>query len=84
MIYELKNAPEIKINPGLVDQKNYYLAGYKGGSEPGVLQFTHLLQKREESDIYAISVTINNSEQEVEQQKAAQLTSRLISAVVGK
>ncbi|KXS47902.1 MAG: putative beta-lactamase [Halanaerobium sp. T82-1] len=83
MIYELKDAPEIKINPGLVDQKNYYLAGYKGGSEPGVLQFTHLLQKREESDIYAISVTINNREQAVDGQKAAQLTSRLISAVVG-
>ena len=83
MIYELKDAPEIKINPGLVDQKNYYLAGYKGGSEPGVLQFTHLLKKSEAADIYAISVTINNREQAVDGQKAAQLTSRLISAVVG-
>ena len=83
LIYQLRDAPEIKINPGLVNKDDYYLAGFKGGSEPGVLQFTKLLQKRKGSDIYAVSVTINNSEQEVEQQKAAQLTSRLISAVIG-
>lgn len=83
LIYELKDAPEIKINPGLVDQKNYYLAGYKGGSEPGVLQFTHLLQKTESADIYAVSITFNNKEEAVDEQKASQLTSRLISAVIG-
>ena len=83
LIYQLKDAPEIKINSGLVDKNEYYLAGYKGGSEPGVLQFTHLLQKTKNADIYAISLTINNSEQAVDVQKAAQLTSRLISAVVG-
>ncbi|RAK11906.1 beta-lactamase family protein [Halanaerobium saccharolyticum] len=83
LIYELKDAPEIKINSGLVDKNNYYLAGYKGGSEPGVLQFTHLLQKTENADIYAVSLTINNSEKAVDSQKAAQLTARLISAVVG-
>jgi hypothetical protein len=83
LIYELKDAPEIKINPGLVAKNNYYLAGYKGGSEPGVLQFTHLLQKTEAADIYAVSITFNNKEEAVDEQKAAQLTSRLISAVVG-
>jgi len=84
LIYQLREAPEIKINPGLVDKNEYYLAGFKGGSEPGVLQFTQLLQRTEESDIYAVSVTINNSEQEVKQQQVAQLTSRLISAVLEK
>jgi len=84
LIYQLRDAPEIKINAGLVDKNDYYLAGFKGGSEPGVLQFTQLLQKTEGSDIYAVSVTINNSEQEVEQQQAVQLTSRLIAAVLGK
>jgi len=83
LIYQLKDAPEIKINPGLVDKNEYYLAGYKGGSEPGVLQFTHLLQKTEADAIYAVSLTINNSKEAVDGQKAAQLTSRLISAVVG-
>jgi beta-lactamase class A len=83
LIYQLREAPEIKINPGLVNKDNYYLAGFKGGSEPGVLQFTHLLQKTESSDIYAISVTFNNSEQGLDQQKLSQLTSRLISAVIG-
>ena len=83
LIYQLKDAPEIKINSGLVDKNEYYLAGYKGGSEPGVLQFTHLLQKTETAAIYAVSLTINNSKEAVDGQKAAQLTSRLISAVVG-
>lgn len=84
LIYQLKDAPEIKINPGLVNKNEYYLAGYKGGSEPGVLQFTHLLQKTKNADIYAVSLTINNNEQAVDGQKAAQLTSRLISAVMGR
>jgi hypothetical protein len=83
LIYQLRDAPEIKINPGLVNKDDYYLAGFKGGSEPGVLQFTQLLQKRKGSDIYAISVTFNNSEQALDQQKISQLTSRLISAVIG-
>ena len=83
MIYELRDAPEIKINSGLVDKTEYYLVGFKGGSEPGVLQFTHLLQKTESSDIYAISITFNNSKQGLDQQKLSQLSSRLISAVIG-
>ncbi|PUU90637.1 MULTISPECIES: hypothetical protein [Halanaerobium] len=82
MIYELKDAPEIKINPGLVDKNEYNLVEFKGGSEPGVLQFTQLVQKSKDSDVYTISVTINNNEKAVEQQKVTQLTSRLIAAVI--
>lgn len=82
LIYQLKDTEEIKINPGLVQKKNYYLAGYKGGSEPGVLNFTHILQKTPESDIYAVSVTVNNKNRAINTEEVAQLVSRLIDSVL--
>ncbi|MGM0603412.1 MAG: serine hydrolase [Bacillota bacterium] len=82
LIYQLKNTEEIKINSGLVQKRNYYLAGYKGGSEPGVLSFTHILQKTSENDIYAVSVTINNTDRTINKEKVAQLVSRLIDSAV--
>ncbi|MGB4373200.1 MAG: hypothetical protein WBI93_06475, partial [Halanaerobiales bacterium] len=57
------------------------LVGFKGGSEPGVLQYTHLLQKDEGGDFYAISVTVNNPEKEVDQFKVNELSSRLIGLI---
>jgi len=82
MIFELKDTEEIKINSGLVQKKNYYLAGYKGGSESGVLNFTNILQKTVESDIYAVSVTVNNKNRNINNEKVSQLVSRLIDSVI--
>jgi len=81
IIYELREADEIRINPGLVEKENWYLVGFKGGSEPGVLQYTHLLQKEPGQDIYAVSVTINNPAKEVDFNKVNELTTRLISLI---
>ena len=60
IIYELREADELRINPGLARPDDWYLIAFKGGSEPGVLQYTHLLQKEAEGDYYAVSATINN------------------------
>lgn len=81
VIYDLKDADEIKINPGLVDKKDWYIAGYKGGSEPGVLQFTHILQKTKDSDVYTVSVTINNKKNIINNNKISELTTRLINLI---
>ncbi|WP_425449069.1 serine hydrolase [Dethiothermospora halolimnae] len=81
VIYDLKDANEIKINSGLVNKDNWYIAGYKGGSEPGVLQFTHILQKTKDSDVYTVSVTINNKKNIINNNKISELTTRLINLI---
>lgn len=78
-IYSLKEAEEIKINPGLVAKEEWHLAGYKGGSEPGVLQYTQVLQKTAADPIYTISITINRTDDVVDSVTFTELTVRLIS-----
>ncbi|WP_026895969.1 serine hydrolase [Clostridiisalibacter paucivorans] len=80
-IYDLKDTSEITINPGLANKQDWSLVGYKGGSEPGVLQYTHLLQKEENSDIYTVSITVNNTKNDVDANKITDLTIRLISLI---
>lgn len=84
IIYTLRDCESIYINSGLVEKSNWYRAGYKGGSEPGVLQFTHLLKKEKESDTYVVSITINNSEKSIDQNRITVLASRLISVIKNK
>jgi hypothetical protein len=56
----LKGTPALSINTGLVDKKDWYYVAFKGGSEPGVLNYTYLLQKKDTSPIYSLSATIND------------------------
>ncbi len=81
VIYALKEADELSINPGLAEKTKWHMAGYKGGSEPGVLQFTHLLQKDEGEPVYAIAITVNNSDDLVDTNQVILLTKRLISLI---
>lgn len=78
VIYELKGAEQMTINPGLAAKDKWHKIGFKGGSEPGVLQYTHLLQETPEGPIYTVSVTANGKEG-VDNNKVTELTSRLIS-----
>ena len=81
IIYDLRGANEIYINPGLATKSDWYRVGYKGGSEGGVLQYTHLLQKSKNSPVYVISLTANNPEKGLNTSKITEITSRLISLV---
>lgn len=81
LIYDLREADELGINPGLAVKEDWNMVGYKGGSEPGVLQYTHILQKAEEGDIYTVSLTVNNPNQELDNSKITELTSRIISLI---
>lgn len=62
-IFHLKESSLIKINParGLVDEKEWQTVGFKGGSEPGVLNYTWVLQPLNSDDYYCLSCTVNNS-----------------------
>lgn len=77
-IYELREAEKIQINSGLANKNNWFKVGYKGGSEAGVLQYTHLLQKKQDGPIFVVSVT-SNSDKGLDTNKITELTSRLIS-----
>jgi hypothetical protein len=67
-IFSLKNNQAIQINPahGIVDKKNWQTVGFKGGSEPGVLNYTWVLQPLDSEDFYCLSCTINNAKEPVD------------------
>lgn len=81
VIYELRNNSSIYINPGLAQKEKWHKAGYKGGSEPGVLNYTHLLQKNFNSPVYSVSITINNLKESVDTKKFNDITARLIDII---
>jgi len=81
IIYDLREANEIYINPGLATKSDWCRAGYKGGSEGGVLQYTHLLQKSKNSPVYVISLTANNPDKGLNTSKITEIASRLIALV---
>jgi len=68
----------LRINDGLAVKENWQTVGYKGGSEPGVLNQTYLLKKDEDSPWYSISVTINNPDKKIDEEKFNDLIVRLL------
>jgi hypothetical protein len=78
LISEIKDSPSITINPGLADIDKWHYIGYKGGSEPGVLNYTHLLQDKEDGDVFAISATINDDEIVDSDKQFTMLVTRMI------
>ena len=81
LIYDLRDSDIPAINPGLAKKPAWFRAGYKGGSEPGVLNYTHVLQRTEDSPVYSVSTTINNAEQHVPVQEFTDLVTRLLVLV---
>lgn len=70
------------INPGIspAAAKKWRYVGYKGGSEPGVISMSFLLQSRS-GKWYVATGSWNNSEAEVDNAKFASLMERLVSSV---
>ncbi len=78
VIYRLRENPSLYINPGLANKRSWRAVGFKGGSEPGVLNHTYLLQKDDQSPWLSISVTINNPKKEIDEDQFNELIIRLI------
>lgn len=81
VISELKGDPSLSINPGIADSASWHEIGFKGGSETGVLNYTHILQKKEGGDFYSVSATLNNESAEVQTEKFTEITARIISLI---
>lgn len=69
----------LRINPGLqFDRRTWPRITYKGGSEPGVLNMTWLLE-RDDGGLYALSLGWNNTRQDVDVKRAADLVSEAVA-----
>ena len=70
------------INPRLsrTARDRWSFAGFKGGSEPGVVSMSYLLQSKS-GKWYVATGSWNNSEAEVENGKFSALMERLVSAI---
>jgi beta-lactamase class A len=61
----------LSINPGLPDEKKQYsYIGYKGGSEPGVLNLTWLLQRAGDQKWLFLTVGFNDKNNPIDESKA--------------
>jgi hypothetical protein len=61
----------LSINPGLPDEKKQYsYVGYKGGSEPGVLNLTWLLQRARDQKWLFLTVGFNDEKNALDESKA--------------
>jgi hypothetical protein len=69
----------LSINPGIPDDKNQYrYIGFKGGSEPGVLNGTFLLQRARDGKWLFLTAGFNDPDAPIDEPKAiaAQVTAR--------
>ncbi|HOT28024.1 MAG TPA: serine hydrolase [Candidatus Ozemobacteraceae bacterium] len=81
VLFELREHPAVGINPGLVRKNQWRRVAFKGGSEPGVLNYTISLQKAQASPTYVLSATINDTAHEVNTASFTELVTRLISLI---
>ncbi len=74
----------LAVNPSLPDAaaENWSYAGYKGGSEPGVLNLSWLLQDRA-GVWHVVAIGWNNPEATVDQQRLELLAMRAIALAAG-
>jgi beta-lactamase class A len=61
----------LSINPGIPDEKGQYrYVGFKGGSEPGVLNVTFLLQRARDGEWLFLSAGFNDTTRPLDEPKA--------------
>jgi beta-lactamase class A len=85
-IFSLKGSKALRVNPaqGIANKKDWQVIGFKGGIEPGVLNFTWILQPKNSKDFYSFSCTINNAEKEVDTTAFSMLASRMLKLIAAK
>jgi hypothetical protein len=71
----------LSINPGIsISKERWKYVGFKGGSEPGVMSMTYLLQSAR-GDWYAVSASWNNKQAPVDEARLAGLVGRVIELI---
>ena len=78
---DIKALEILALNPGLdIPRENFFYAGYKGGSEPGVISMTWLL-KNKKLDWYCLSASWNNEKDKLEETKFFGLMQSALNAL---
>ncbi len=74
----------LKINPGIppVSAGRWAYLGYKGGSEPGIMGMSFLLQSKQ-GDRYIVSALVNDARAEIDQPGFITLMTRLLDQLAG-
>jgi len=68
------------VNTGLdMETGNFFYAGYKGGSEPGVLNMTWLLKSKSNA-WYCLSASWNNEKKNLDENKFFELVQSVLRA----
>jgi beta-lactamase class A len=78
LMEEVADLPLMSITPGIANPKDWEKVAFKGGSEPGVLNFTTWL-KAKNGKQYCVVATWNNSDAPVDEGKFAALYGGVIS-----
>lgn len=82
LLANVADLPVTQINPGLARPQDWQTISFKGGSEPGVLNFTTQLQSKD-GKTYCVSATWNNN-QPLEEAQFTALYSGLIDSLKSK
>ncbi|HZV12108.1 MAG TPA: serine hydrolase [Candidatus Kapabacteria bacterium] len=81
IIERVRDQPAMQINPAVADTGEWRSVAYKGGSEPGVINMTYALDSKNTKNSYTISVTANNSAEDIDEDAFASIVERLIELV---
>lgn len=76
----VQNLPFMAINPGLASPDEWEKVTYKGGSEPGVLNFTTLITAADGTD-YIVVATWNDEQNALDENRFALLYTGLLNAL---
>lgn len=79
LLSHTKSLDVTRINPGLASTEDWDLVAYKGGSEPGVLNFTSWVEK--DGKKHCVVTTWNDPEREVDSSKLSTLHRALLLKV---
>ncbi|MEM0982258.1 MAG: serine hydrolase [Cyanobacteria bacterium P01_H01_bin.58] len=66
LMAQVKDLPLMGVNPGLANPRSWQSVAFKGGSEPGVLNFTTALSTPE-GDTYCVAATWNDATQPLDE-----------------
>ena len=80
LIEELKSLPSLRINDSGLAPKGWAYVGFMGGPEPGGINLTYCLQKKE-GDFYTLSATLNHTTKAIDTSKLYALIGQLLLAL---
>ena len=79
VLFTLKHHPSLQINSGLASSKQWSSISFKGGSEPGVLNYSHLVQSRDRKQNYCVIATLNHLSKSLDQTQFSLLVQKVLS-----